>query len=136
MTTAEEPACISILVADHVYQDQAGKHIVAGTFDTIGHPGPAPVTERFSVFFTLTNARGTSDLSLCIEHEESGETILELQGPYKSTDPLFVMNIVVHFQNGVAFPRFGKYWVQVKSGPRILQQRPLFVVQPDREDTK
>ena len=79
-----------------------------------------------AIFFSVTNARGTYELSVSIEHEPTGQTIMEIGGPLIGNDPLAIMDrdIVV---NGLTFPTYGKYWVIVKADGEILQQRPLYV---------
>ena len=79
-----------------------------------------------TILFTLTNGKGTYDLSLAIEGEETGATIAEMRGPLEIGSPLAISDINVRLNN-VRFSEAGKYWVVVKADGEILQQRPFIV---------
>lgn len=79
-----------------------------------------------AVLLTLTNGKGSKDLSVSIEHEASETIVAEMSGPFEMTNPLAIVDIHIEFQN-LAFPQAGKHWIMVRSGGRIIQQRPFEV---------
>jgi len=129
----ERLSCISIILCDDIYRDEATKKLViVGTFNQITVPSLPIVHSRMCVLFSLTNGNGEYDLSLAIEHERTGQEIVRIQGPLRVDDPLSIRDLNVQFA-GVEFPEEGKYWIVLKSGEEILQQRPFDVRLFERE---
>jgi len=123
----EQPECLSIIICDDIYRDEATKKLIlVGTFNQIGVPSLPCMHPRMSVMFTLTNARGRQDLALSIEHEETGEQVIEMSGPFEMDDPLAILDINVVLQN-LRFLRPGKHWVVLKAQGAIVCQRPFFI---------
>lgn len=123
----EKLTCISIIVCDEVYRDEATKKLVIiGTFNEIIAPAVPCQHPRMTVLFTLTNARGEYDLSLTIEHEKSGHQVIGFSGPMKVDEPLRISDINIELRD-LVFPEVGKYWVIVKADGEIIQERPLGV---------
>lgn len=124
----EELSCISIILCDDVYRDETTKKmVIVGTFNRVGVqrlPAPHP---KMCVLFSLTNGNGLYDLSLAVEHERTGNEIVRISGPLEVRDPLMITDVNVELR-GVEFPEEGKYWITLRSGETVLQQRP-FVVQ-------
>lgn len=79
-----------------------------------------------AVLLTLTNGKGAKDLSVSIEHEASETVVAEMRGPFEMTNPLAIVDIHIEFQN-LVLPEAGKYWIMVRSGGKIIQQRPFEV---------
>ncbi len=123
----EKLTCISIIVCDDIYRDeQTKKLILVGTFNSITAPSLPCRHKRMSVLFTLTNARGTYDLSLSIEHVKTEQKVVEFAGPFRADDPLAIHEVHVTLENAV-FPEEGKYWVSLSADGEIIQQRPLWM---------
>lgn len=125
----EKLTCVSLLVCDDVYRDEKSKKlVVVGVFNAVITPSLPTVQPRLTVLFTLTNGQGEYELSLAIEHEQSGATIVELKGPLKLENPLHLhdFNVVM---SDVKFPRPGKYWIVLKADNAIICQRPIMVVE-------
>ncbi len=125
--SSENPVCISLLICDDVYRDaHTGKHVIVGTFNQIWCPTLPRLHSRLWVVFSITDTRDTIDLSLSIEHEESGQRLVNVQGPYHANDPLTIHDVNVEL-NGVEFQQPGKHWVILRSNEAIIAQRPFWV---------
>lgn len=122
-----KPECLSILVCDDIFRDQAtNKTVIVGTFNHILAQRIPCVHQKMVVLFTLTDAQGDMDLSLSIEHESTGNRILQVGGPLKIQEPLAIHDFDVILQ-GVQFPEAGKYWIVLEADGEILKQRPIYV---------
>lgn len=123
----EKLTCVSIIVCDDVYRDERTKRlIIVGTFSRITTAALPCRHQRMVVLFTLTNGRGRYELSLGIEHEQTGQVIVEVNGPLQQENPLAINEINVTLDN-LVFPHEGKYWVVVKADKEIIGQRPFIV---------
>lgn len=130
----EKLSCLSIIVCDDVYRDEVSKKLViVGAFNQILAPGFPCIHRKMVVLFALTNGRGQYDFSLAIEHEETGEHIVEMRGPMTIDNPLIVTDVDVALLD-TSFPRSGKYWVYLKADSEIIQQRPLWVAANPRQE--
>jgi len=126
-TAAEELSCISIILCDDILRDEDTKKLVlVGTFNEITASRIPFQHPRMKALFTLTNGNGEYDLSLCIEHEASGEEVVSVRGPFRIDNPLAIVDVNVGFE-GVAFSEAGKHWLVIRSDGRVLQQRPFLV---------
>ncbi|QDV89258.1 hypothetical protein RAS2_03230 [Phycisphaerae bacterium RAS2] len=120
-------SCISIIVCNDIYRDEASKNLIlVGTFNTIEASAFPCRHHQMSVLATLTNGNGEYKLEIGIEHEQSGVTIMMLTGATNFDTPLAVTDIHVRLE-GIVFEKPGKYWVFVKADGELLQQRPLLV---------
>ena len=127
MAEAELPACISIVLCDAVYRDEETKKLVlAGVFNAVGVKEFPYTHPRMQVLFTLTNGRGTFDISLSIEDASTGKVMYEATGPFVSDSPLRVCDVNTEVVD-VPFLAPGKYWVVLRSGTQLLAQRPFWV---------
>lgn len=134
----EPPVVNSLLIADRVYRDVgSGKYVIAGVFNRLMTAAPPARLDQLNVFFQLTNASGSFDFWLRIEHAESGEVMFEQGGPMQvdPPDPLRVIQHLVRL-NDVLFRRGGKYWIQLLSDEQILAQAPLYVQVIASENTQ
>lgn len=123
----EQLTCISIILCDDVYRDELTKKmVIVGTFNNI-FAAKLPVEHpKMCVLFTVTNGNGTYDVSLAIEHEASGREIVRVGGPIDVRNPLAIHDVNVDIR-GVKLSEAGKYWIILRSGEAILQQRPFHV---------
>lgn len=130
----EKLSCVSIIICDDVYRDEATKKlIIIGTFNNIRANSTPCKHPRMVVLFTITNGHGEYDLSLSIEFERTGGLVTEFRGPLKLKDPLALYDINVTLTD-MQFPEPGKYWVVLKADGEIIQQRPMFVVVPKSDE--
>ncbi len=128
---AEIPKCLSIILCDDVYRDEKTKKLViVGTFNRISAPRLPCQHSRMSVLFTLTNGRGTFDLSLTIEHAETEKALVQLSGPATLGSPMEIFDQHVEIL-GVEFPQAGKYCVTLKANGEQIATRPFFVEGPN-----
>jgi len=124
----ENPVCVSLLICDDVYQDiRTRKQVIVGTFNRINCEALPHHHPRLVVVFAITDTRSAVDLALSIEHEESGDPLVDVKGPFNSTDPLAIHDLVIELGN-IEFQFEGKHWVMVKSNGEIIGQRPFWVV--------
>lgn len=131
----ERLTCVSIILCDVVYRDERTKKLlIVGTFNRIAAPSVPCMHPHLEVLFTLTNGRGSYQLSLAIEHADTGEKVVEVSGPLSVQDPLAVRDINLILRN-LEFRAAGKYWVVLRSDGEILSQRPFLVevAAPDDE---
>jgi hypothetical protein len=123
----ERLTCVSIIVCDDVYRDEASKKLVIiGTFNRIQAISLPCLHPRMTVLFTLTNGKGDYDLALWIEHEKTGRRVAELRAPLRVDDPLAISDVNVELRN-VVFTEPGKYWVAIEADGGVVQQRPFWV---------
>jgi len=135
-TNPEKPTCVSILICDAVYRDETTKKlIVVGIFNRLTASEIPCRHPRMTVLFTITNARGEYKLVLTIEHEKTGQKVVEIGGPLKVDDPLMISDINMELRN-LTFPEEGKYWVVLKADEEILQQRPFWVQLATQREAK
>lgn len=123
----EKLTCVSIIICDDVYRDEATKKlIIVGTFNSIRALNLPCEHPRMTVLFTLTNGRGGYELSLSIESAEDREPLVDVKGPFHSDDPLGIIDVNVQLVN-VVLPSAGKHWVVLRADGEIIGQRPFWV---------
>jgi hypothetical protein len=128
MSSPEKLTCISIIICDDIYRDEKTKKLVIiGTFNTLNASAFPCKHPHMRVLFTITNGKGDYDLKLSIEHEKSGQRLVELGGPFHVDDPLAIVDVDAEVAE-LVFEKPGKYWVALSADGEIIQQRP-FVVQ-------
>ena len=119
--------CVAMVVCDGIFRDErTGKAILVGAFSTIACEGFPALHHQLAVFFTITNGNGEYDLSLSIEEETTGNSLVTLRGPLTVKNPLEITDIDVHFRH-VEFPSPGKYWITLKSDGEIINHRPILL---------
>jgi hypothetical protein len=124
---AEIPECLSMIICDDVYRDErTRKTVLVGAFSTICAASFPCAHPKMVAFFTLTNGRGEYDLSLKVEHEQTGATLLEMKGPLRLSNPLDICDFHVEIL-GLRFPEPGKYWIFLAVNGEIIKQRPFLV---------
>lgn len=124
---AAKPVCLSLIVCDDIYRDEETKKLIlVGTFNVVNVgslPAPHP---KFSVLFTLTDAKGEYGLTLRIEHEQSGQLVFQIHGPLQIEDPLAICDFNLTL-SGVTFRDPGKHWIILEADGQVLMQRPILV---------
>lgn len=133
----EKLTCVSMVICDDIYRDEHTKKlIIVGAFNNISAPSMPCRHPRMHVLLTLTNGQGKYDVSLSIEHEETGHKVIEIRGPLKIENPLSIQDMNVILQD-VGFQQEGKYWVVLRADEEIIQQRPFTVSKrSERKDEK
>ena len=130
----EIPECLSMIICDDVYRDERTKKtVLVGAFSTINTPSFPCLHPRMVAFFTLTNGRGECELSLKVDHEQTGATLLEMKGPLNLTNPLDIVDFHVELV-GLRFPGPGKYWILLAVDGEIIKQRPFLVRKVGNEE--
>ncbi|GMV98068.1 MAG: hypothetical protein AMXMBFR83_24210 [Phycisphaerae bacterium] len=125
----EIPECLSIMICDEIIRDErTGKVTLVGVFSSVFVPEVPCQHPRMWAFFSLTNGKGDYDLSLRVEHERAGATVMEIRGPLKLTDPLEIADFYVELR-GLPLPEAGKYWIFLTVNGEIIKQRPFLVCQ-------
>ncbi len=123
----EKLECVSIILCDDVYRDEATKKLVIiGTFNRIYASDFPALHQQMVVLFSLTNAKGSYELWLRISNEATGQDICRIGGPFVQENPLAMVDVNVKLR-GVQFPEPGKYWVVLESDREVLRQRPFVV---------
>ena len=126
-TNSEKLECLSIIVCDDIYRDeQSKKLVIVGTFNAIQVTDFPYCHPKMSILLTLTNGHGQNDVSLTVEHGETGQPLAELSGPMNFDSPLDMVDINVKLQQ-LVFPEPGKYWVTLHQAGEIIKQRPIMV---------
>ncbi len=124
---AQLPKCISVLICDDVYRDEATKKLViVGTFNQIHAPEIPCRHQRMHVLFSLADGHGEFDLCVRVEHAESGNTLVEMRGPAQLTDRLQITDINIVLEN-LEFAAPGKYWISILADDDEIGARPFFV---------
>ncbi len=132
----EKVTCLSIIICDDIYRDEKTKKLViVGSFSTINCPAFPALHPRFKILFTLTNGKGKYNLSLAIEHAESGNELMEMKGKLSLEDPLAISDLDVEIQ-GMTLPAAGKYWVTIKADGELVGQRPFVAHLTDQGEEK
>lgn len=132
----ELPTCIAMLLCESIYRDEASKNlIVVGTFNYVHAPDFPLRMHKMSVLFTMTGGNGEYDVSLSVEHEKSGHTLVEMKGPMTFADPLSINDFIIEM-GGLEFKEEGKYWLVLRANEAILNQRPFEVIKLRPEETE
>lgn len=122
------PTCVATMICDEIFRDERTKKmILVGTFTSIQTPRLPCRHRKMCILFTLTGVNGEYDLSLSVEHAESGETLVEVRGPMRGHNPLAITEHEVHLGE-IDFAAEGKYWVVVRINGQIIGQRPFRVI--------
>jgi hypothetical protein len=129
----ERPTCISVVICDDIYRDeQTKKLIIVGTFNQISAPAVPARHARMCVLITLTGGRGEHEMTVAIEHAETGERSTEVSGPLELENPLLICDLNLTL-NGAVFPAYGKYWLDVLVDGELIGQRPFQVVPAEEQ---
>lgn len=121
----ESPICTSVLVCEQIYQDRAtGKLALIGVFNRLLAEG-FPHQQNISVFFSLTNGRGTVDIRLQIEQDD-GDVLVQIRGTHTIPSPLTILDHGVQLQK-TTFKNPGRHWATVWCGEELLNRRPFDV---------
>jgi hypothetical protein len=130
--TAPPVTCVSIILCDDIFRDERSHKIALwGTFNQIFVRSVPHAHARMSIFVTITNGRGTRDISVCIENARTDETVFEVRGPMQFASPLQIVDVNLEL-HAVPFAEFGKYWIALKEGGRVVAQRPFWVTKIKR----
>ena len=132
----EKLDCLSIILCDQVYRDEVTKKlIIVGTFNRIYAKEIPCRHSSLSVLFSLTNGKGKYNLSLSVEHAETGHEVAAISGPFEMPDPLAIVEINMAFED-LVFPYDGKYWIVLKADQEIIQQRPFTIARTQAQQDK
>jgi hypothetical protein len=109
-----KPTLQALLLADHVYRDKTGKHVIAGTFNRLlfEKEGARPKTVEIDgeekhivrggmqvgspyVYISLTEVRGTVNCSLRYVNLTQDRALLETKFAITCDDPLKTIELVL-----------------------------------------
>jgi len=109
-----KPVLQALLLADRIYRDTTGKHVIAGTFNkfVFAKGGAKPKTVDIGgeekqlvrggvqtgspyVYISLTDVRGTVKCVLRYVNLDQDKALLETHFAIKSTDPLNTVEVVL-----------------------------------------
>jgi hypothetical protein len=90
-----------------------------------GFPSPP---QRFSVFASLTNGRGSGVLKVVANRLDTGEPVYEQRHPIRFPDPLLVINVNIRVGK-IRFPVPGRYEFILVVNADPVAQRTLRVYQ-------
>lgn len=81
----DPPTITALLIADHVYIDQAtGNQVIAGAFNRISVPAfPAVIKDKF-IFVKLVDIRGPFQLRIEISHDGDATPVASVDLPTES----------------------------------------------------
>jgi hypothetical protein len=103
------PLALSLILCEQVIVDHDTKNpspiSVFTGLAVDGFPSPA---QRFSVFASLTNGRGTGTIKLVASRLDTGEPVYEQRYPIQFPDPLLVVNVNIRVRS-IRFPVPGRY---------------------------
>lgn len=139
------PRLQALLLADHVYKDQAtGKFVLAGTFRQLwASQFPTHFSQRIHAFVSLTDLRGRSSIRL--RYVDSADLAVLLETPpleIECEDPLETLEFAVEIP-GFPMPHPGAYTFELHADGDLLGslrvtaspiQRPAGPDQPPADD--
>ncbi|MDX2115814.1 MAG: hypothetical protein SFZ24_09400 [Planctomycetota bacterium] len=125
---SRQVVCVSLILCDEIYRDESTKKLLlVGLFNQLVVPSFPAIHAMMCVCFTLTDGEGKYDVRVKIEHETSGQAVLEAGAPLVIDEPLTLHDVVLKLR-GVEFKEPGKHWLSVSVDGVPLSQRPFFVV--------
>lgn len=132
MPFVEEPAILSVLLADALYVDnESGKYTILGCFGDLWFSKFPATYPGFFVFLAITDGRGSGDLVVRLvdvddEHEVQIRSVsLDLR------DPRLVLQFPVRFDQPT-FPKPGEYRIQILANDSPLIERRLVIYKRKR----
>lgn len=124
--TALQPACLSLLICDAVYQEPfTRKTTILGMMVHIPVMSVPFVYPPFCVHFSLTHLRGTYEIRIIIKHERTGEVISQTPaGKERVTcdDPRGQLDGTVRIES-LRFPHEGLYRFSLLLNGTVVAER-------------
>lgn len=127
MSEPDDVLLQALLLADHVYRDQAtGKYVVAGTFHQVNLAAfPGSLSRSVGAFVAVRAPAGPHSLTLQFVEVASGEVLADsARHSVTSPDDGSPMVLAVEIPP-LPFPREGDYLVRLRLGGRVLGEAPL-----------
>ena len=127
------PDVLALLICDQIITDRiTGKQSLIGMFSKIHAPGFPAAHPQLSVFVTLTDGRGKTDLIIrIVDGDESRPPLVEGRGSVEFKDPRAIANLALQF-HGLRFPQPGEYRVQLWSNGALLREARLELIKLSR----
>jgi|SRR5215217_3256621 len=125
------PRLLALLLADHVYRDQAsGKHVVAGTFNQLEAPSlPVRFTGPVTLFASIAGIRDATTFELRFLELATDQDLL---GPHEIELEAADAGLAIEFSvilPPLPLPRPGRYAFRLSSPAGTLGEAPLDVVE-------
>ena len=129
-TQRPAPDVLSMIVCDQIITDRlTGKQSLIGMFSRVHARGFPAAHPQLSVFVTLTEGYGETELLIrIVDANDARPPIVEGKGKVKFKSPRAIANLALQF-HGLAFPEAGEYRVQLYSGGELLREARLELIQ-------
>ncbi|MCK6457369.1 MAG: hypothetical protein L6Q92_12675 [Phycisphaerae bacterium] len=126
-TEIRTPAVLSMIVCDGVHRDPStGKFTILGTFNIIGCRQTPVTHEVMFVYLALTDALGTTPLTLDLVSADETTTIFKSEVSIDVPDPLVVVELPLQARN-VTFENPGEYRLRLFCADEPLMERRIVV---------
>ena len=129
MTDAPSPIGLAIVICDQIIEDKlTNKKSLIGIFNQIG-AGQFPCRHpRLAVFVSLTEGRGSSTARLRITHDESNQSVADINGQITFPDIHSVVELNFDLV-GLTFPQPGLYSIEFYCDDALVLERRFHVMQ-------
>ena len=126
---APSPAGLAIVVCDQIIEDKrTNKKSLIGIFNQIA-AGEFPCRHpQLAVFVSVTEGRGRYPVRLRMAHEETAETVVDVNGELELTDVNMVAELGFDLL-GVVFPKPGLYSIEFYCDDALILERRFHVAQ-------
>ncbi len=124
------PNVLSLIVCDQIITDRmTGKQSLIGMFSRVHAPRFPTAHPQLSVFVTLTDGHGKSELTIrIVDTNDERPPIVEGKGTVDFKNPRAIANLALQF-HGLTFPQPGEYRVQLWSEGELLREARLELIQ-------
>ena len=118
-----------MIVCDQIITDRlTGKQSLIGMFSRVHARGFPAAHPQLSVFVTLTEGYGETELLIrIVDANDARPPIVEGKGKVNFKSPRAIANLALQF-HGLTFPEPGEYRVQLYSGGELLREARLELV--------
>ena len=123
------PVALSLILCEQVIVDLHTRNpSTISVFTGLAVEGFPSPPQRFSVFASLSNGRGSAVVRLVANRLDTGEPVYEQQHPIRFPDPLLVVNVNMRVGK-IRFPALGRYEFILAVDSDAVAQRTLRVYQ-------
>ena len=146
VATMQKPVLQAILLADNVYQDMSGKHIICGVFSSLRIVKPSPDKDKKTpkrpadyqmvgspwVYASLTEIRSETELEIRYVHLETDRVLFALNANVQCSDPLRTVEFAVPLP---PLPRkLGTHALELVAGGELLGAHRVIVEEVGSND--
>ena len=126
----EKPLCLSLIICDAVHAEPlVDKRHILGSINCVVVPRVPVVPSQLCVQIGLTNARGTYQMRLLVEHEETGLIVhqtreIDSNMVITVNSPMDVLEMTVTITKPY-IQQYGRYWFRLYADDELIAQRAL-----------